>query len=93
MFRRFNELNAKMLLYMQADLCRLETALAEAEHCDNRGSGNKAKYARNFEYLASSHKDGDTRQLEIVAEIKVKLKEYSKYLTSTSVIHSPCPLV
>lgn len=74
-FRRFNELNMKMLLYMQAELFRLEKQLWDAESEDARGTGNKSKYSRDYDALLASHQDGDTTQLELIERIQEKLNK------------------
>jgi hypothetical protein len=79
-FRKFVALNARMLLYMQAELVELEEQLRSREKKDsNNAEGNHMRYATNFWYLRLSHKDGDTTQLELIRKIQDKLKEYSEY--------------
>lgn len=81
-FRKFLALNARMLLYMQAELVELEDELQSQEKKDhNNPEGNRARYATDSSYLRLSHKDGDTTQLELVKKIKEKLKDYSMYRT------------
>jgi len=78
-FRSFSALNARNLLYMQAELCRLEDELMEQEKKDNRSSiGEKHKYATDWGWLrlASLHEDPPI-QLNLLNEIKRKLREYS----------------
>ena len=77
MFRRFNELNIKSLLYMQAELYRLETQLWDAEEEDARRAGDKSDCSRNYDKLLALYKDGDTAQLELVERIQEKLDKYS----------------
>ena len=85
-FRRFNELNAKNLLYMQAELHTLEQKLAEVEVEDAKGSPDRAKYATNFESmevaltLAGNEDDIACRQIKLIFAIREKLKDYSMFL-------------
>jgi hypothetical protein len=77
-FRKFVALNARMLLYMQAELVDLEATLQYQEERDlNDVDGNRCRYAKDFTYLRLSHKDGDTKQLDLVREIQEKLHVYS----------------
>lgn len=78
-FRKFVALNARMLLYMQAELLELERALQKQEERDlNDTDGKRSRYASDFSYLLLSHKHGDTTQLELVRKIQGKLEVYSK---------------
>lgn len=55
-FRKFIALNARMLLYMQAELVMLENQLHHAEKQDNEDKeGNKWRYATNFRHLMQSY--------------------------------------
>ncbi|KAF2683005.1 hypothetical protein K458DRAFT_443670 [Lentithecium fluviatile CBS 122367] len=85
-FRRFNELNTRLLLCMQAELCRLEKELLGLEMMDKLGEGDKPKYSIDYEYLALSYKDANTTQFDLVKQIKEKLKEYSNALIQTSLL-------
>jgi hypothetical protein len=77
-FRKFSALNSRMLLYMQADLAMLERQLHKAEKDDHKSpEGQRSKYATNYFWLSRSKKDGDGKQLELIEDIKEKLKAYS----------------
>ena len=78
-FRRFAALNAKNLLYMQAELVNLERELAdlEEESCKS-GIGAAAQY-RVFE-LKNEMADANVRkQWEKVMEVRGVLREYSRF--------------
>jgi len=77
-FRRFGALNARNLLYLQCELCSLEKRLRQIEREDNRKSGRKSEYALDWYWLSQSADDGDTKQLELVHEMRKLLKEYSE---------------
>lgn len=78
-FRKFTGLNARMLLYMQALLAVLESLLQAVERSDHDSKeGNKRQYATDYTKLASSDRDSDTYQLELVEKISSKLEKYSK---------------
>ncbi|KAH4029310.1 hypothetical protein HBH70_238340 [Parastagonospora nodorum] len=80
-FRKFVALNARILLYMQAELVDLERALQKQEERDlNDKDGKRSRYASDFSYLPLSHKYGDTTQLQLVKNIQVKLEVYNKAL-------------
>ena len=79
-FRTFSALNARNLLYMQADLCRLELSLLEQEKVDHASSaGNRHKFATNYGWLHLSalEKEG-ANQIDLVYEIQGKLQKYSE---------------
>jgi hypothetical protein len=76
-FRKLDALNARMLLYTQAEL--LELVLQKQEEQDlNDADGKRSRYASDFSYLLLSHKNGDTTQLELVSKIQGKLEVYSR---------------
>lgn len=88
-FRRFGFLNAQNLLYMQAELVCLEERLRKRQAKDSKASGSRSLYAKNWFYLSDSadQEDGDDEQWELVKEIRVKLKEYSKLLDFSILLH------
>ncbi len=79
-FRRFRTMNAKILLYYQAELTQLERELEECEFRDaNDPSGNKKRYANDWRICVDdAHGIGDDEQLRTVNKIRKKLREYSK---------------
>ena len=78
-FRRFDVLNAKNLLYLQAELVHLEKELSEIEKRDSQSSeGMKSQYARDWFWLSRSENDGNDDQWQTVLAIRKKLIEYSK---------------
>jgi hypothetical protein len=78
-FRKFSALNARILLYMQAELIILEKQLQKQEERDiSDEEGKRCRYASDYHYLLLSHKDGDTSQLELVRKIQGKLEVYSE---------------
>ncbi|KAF2873904.1 hypothetical protein BDV95DRAFT_627680 [Massariosphaeria phaeospora] len=83
-FRQFNELNLRILLYLQAELCRLERQLLTQEKADSTGEGLKPKYAKNYKPLSESHQHADSKQLDLVLKIKAKLKGYNEALYQAS---------
>lgn len=89
-FRRFSRLNLLNLLYLQAEITRLEHRLAQvAEQNTNLDS------AKDWYELCHSEEDKDQQQHTLTLEIQEKLTEYSMYIQSdyyshadfTSVIH------
>jgi hypothetical protein len=80
-FRRFATLNAKNLLYFQAELSFLEEQLEEAEKADAQSSSqNRRQYSREWFKLshAEDHQDGDPRQWAIFLRIRRVLGEFSR---------------
>jgi hypothetical protein len=74
-FRRFSALNAKNLLYLQAELVNLEARLQR--HAATTPDTEKARYESDWFSLSRSEKDGDDKQWQTFLEIRAKLKEYS----------------
>lgn len=80
LFRQFAALNAKNILYMQADLVHLEAELEDIAR-EDRCSGHREKQsfeASVFDLKYSSGTENDA-QWQKVLEIRNKLKEYSAY--------------
>lgn len=80
-FRRFGALNAENLLYFQAELVLLESALRQQQLADSLSSHpRRSKYALNWYQLSTSQGDGDAQQLHLVFRIRETLRQYSTYL-------------
>lgn len=75
-FRRFGATNALDLLYRQAEIVQMETQLRDLQANDAKTEAT-AWYARNSYFLS----DDDSEQWKLFQELRVKLKEYSKYIT------------
>ena len=73
-FRRFNSLNCQNLLYLQAELVHLEERLRYLEAADS-SSTDEARhlYSKDWYWLD----DSESEQLEVVLEIRKRLKDYS----------------
>ncbi|KAI4942679.1 hypothetical protein J4E91_009848 [Alternaria rosae] len=79
-FRRFGSLNARNLLYLQAELTPLEDALKIAGARDSRSDiGEKKNYTRDWYWLeiSATVSHEDTAQLNLVRKIREKLNEYT----------------
>jgi hypothetical protein len=74
-FRRFSALQARTLLHMQCDLCRLEEELLEQEALDAASDYGWLRLASLDEGEGES-----SRQLELLCEIKRKVREYSTFI-------------
>lgn len=80
-FRRFASLNARNLLYLQAELIDLEDRLEKITLLDMASSEARRKdFSRNcFSLSMSNGSDGLNEQWQLALRIRDKLKEYSKY--------------
>lgn len=79
-FRRFGALNARNILYLQAELTHLETKLLNAEKADlESGHINRKIYSRDWRTLSESVDalDEDGTQWKIFLRTREKLREYS----------------
>ncbi|KAF1950478.1 hypothetical protein CC80DRAFT_426686 [Byssothecium circinans] len=85
MFRRFGALNCRNLLYLQSELVELENKLRRLEYEDSQSTvGDKRFFARDHWLLMASTqmkdgvlRSGDTKQLDLVRQIRGVLKEYN----------------
>lgn len=80
MVRRFRGLNARNLLYLQAELVQIEKELLELEKADAKDTNDPFKplYARDFDWLMQSADQEGNDQWRLIQKMKEKLKEYSK---------------
>lgn len=80
MVRRFRGLNARNLLYLQAELVQIEKELLKCERDDanNKVDRYKQYYALDYKFLAAQE-PGNT-QLDLILKMRVKLKEYNDVL-------------
>lgn len=85
-FRRFGRLTARNLLYLQSELLELEakqSALDEGDRRDGVLDFNLKPSARTWETLVQrAAEPGNTRdreRLELIVEIREKVKEYRKH--------------
>lgn len=75
-YRRFDALNARHLLYLQAELSVLEKKLRDVEEEDNV---KKLGYAVNYQRLLEGHDGRGDIQLDLVKTMHKKLNEYSEW--------------
>lgn len=82
-FKRFDRLAMRNLLYLQSELAELQTCQDEYDAEDislERGDRAAKQCARNWESFTDAIKKGNGRQMkrmELVNEIRKKMKEYS----------------
>jgi len=77
-YRRFDALNARHILYLQAELCILERRLRNVERADQGKDERRLRYAVDFESMLETPNDEDQTQLELIMEMHEKLNQYSK---------------
>lgn len=79
--RRFAGLNARNLLYLQAELVQLEGDLAEAEVADSRREeGLGRKFSTDWFWLVQSVNGNEhSRQWQLMLKVRERLKEYSRF--------------
>lgn len=77
-FRRFDALNLKSLLYMQAEILHLEAELEGFEIDDKSATdSNRARLVKSVHDLRKSAGKGIGSQGSVIQEIRTKLQEYS----------------
>ncbi|KAI4942680.1 hypothetical protein J4E91_009849 [Alternaria rosae] len=77
-YRRFDALNARHILYLQAELCILERRLRNVERADQGKDKGRLKYAVDFERMLETPNDEDQTQLELIMEMHEKLHQYNE---------------
>ena len=80
LFRRFSGLNMRNLLYLQAELARLEKLLQEIEEEDSQSSDETtSRYCCDWFFLYKSQRtdNGDPKQGVLLNDIQKKLRIYS----------------
>jgi hypothetical protein len=87
-YRKFDELAARNLLYLQAELLVLETQLKDLDRSDAASDYMHLKDAvRTWETLAQWHQSGSNEaraRMDLIAQIRTKLKDYRMPLKSTT---------
>jgi hypothetical protein len=84
MVRRFQALNARNLLYLQAELVYIETALVKCEKEDaevKEKEDPRLHYSRDYEFLMKygDSKSASGKQRTLIQQMRAKLKEYSTF--------------
>ena len=77
-YRSFENLSARSLLYQQSELHELEKKLEELDSEDAKDidNTNAQKVARQWTHYAEDSSDQGRARRTLQAEIKVKIKEY-----------------
>jgi hypothetical protein len=76
-YKRFDRLAARNLLYLQSELAELQWKQDGFDKEDRNGDMNSLQAARNWSHF-KKRADADPSRLELVKEIRATLKEYSK---------------
>ena len=81
-YRRFDRLSARNLLYLQSELVELEARQDALDAEDLRGTLEQKKCARDWQTLkeraAEPGNTGEKERVEVLEEIRKKLREYRK---------------
>jgi len=91
MVRRFRALNARNLLYLQAELVHIEKALLKCEKEDAKVKEKKdprSHYSRDYLWLIKSGdgKGPPGEQWTLIQQMRGKLKEYSAFLVKSCML-------
>jgi flagellar motility protein MotE (MotC chaperone) len=82
-YRRFDRLSARNLLYLQSELEELQDLQDQYDAEDRRATTEKKAVIRNLTLLKQRAKIGDDnarKRLELIREIAEKMKEYRQYI-------------
>lgn len=79
-YRRFNQLAARNLLYLQSELLAIETQFDELDKNDALSDDMNLKdSARTWEILMDLYENGNTEakaRMDLIVKLRAKLKEY-----------------
>lgn len=81
-FRRFDRLNARNLLYLQSELIALEAQLRALDYDDAKdGSMDVMQSAKCWEtlLLRAGEQPRETEKMELIKKIRVVIREYSRH--------------
>lgn len=78
-FRCFKELNLKNLLFLQAELTKLESELSEIINTDNVPGNIRQYFDKHWPLLSDTHPEGLSEQWTKMLEIRRVLREYSTF--------------
>jgi hypothetical protein len=79
-YHQFDELSARNLLYLQSELAELKARQYELDQEDLKGDLEDKRRAKDWKVLSDRASSGDfnaKKRLDLVHEIRSKLKEYS----------------
>ena len=83
-YRHFQGIGARILLYKQAEILRLSRDLSRLEQADSRSTeGDMKRYSSDWNYLKNSESDTDHAQWKLIEDIMKKYDEYGEYLLSS----------
>lgn len=78
-YRRFDALNARNLLYLQSELCTLEVEIREQEERDQQDQiGISFKFATDHACMLNDTTKVSRTQLNLVEKLRKKISQYSK---------------
>jgi hypothetical protein len=87
-YRRFDALNARHLLYLQAELVAIEDKLRVQENEDQKDrTGKRSQYAADYRCFSEEPSDMDMPQLRLIEEMHAKLNQYSQSSQSLDSLH------
>ncbi|KAL9115130.1 MAG: hypothetical protein Q9227_000924 [Pyrenula ochraceoflavens] len=80
-FRRFGALNAKLLLYMQAELVQLEQELSDLEHSNSTYSSTPPSLQHNVSTLMHAPPNTPAaKQWSLIQHLNSKIRDYNKLI-------------
>lgn len=88
--RKYQHLAVRDLLYLQAEICHLESMYEEVARKDAIASDERRDYNRDWEELQSSRTRGfGGEQWALAMELRVKLREYCKSCFTRVAVSDP----
>jgi hypothetical protein len=79
-FRRFDRLAARNILYLQSELTELEAQLEAFDRADSNGTLGEKDAARNWQKFKERAKAASPERMDLVLDIRQTLKAYSTFL-------------
>jgi hypothetical protein len=87
-YRRFDQLSARTLLYLQSELVELEARRVELDQQDPCDRVEEKRGARDWKYFQAEAMNGGRREeerMKVVLQIRERLKEYRKSFRVNSI--------
>ena len=81
-YRSYQRLTSRNLLYLEAELFELERQQDELDSLDLKGDLTAKQYARDWATLSTSTDPRCIKRRELLEKVKVKIKEYREYMVS-----------
>jgi hypothetical protein len=77
-FKRFESLAARNLLYLQSEVAAFQAELDQRDEFGRSASLEVKNTARNWEHFVAHAETSDPKPMKLLLDIRAKMKEYSE---------------